>query len=194
MYKGVDLHHCRTRLLFVALIIRLQRNRLAESYEHLSPGVEVVRIVVAGWQDHHVLLEVHLLGSCKRYPQVAELECAQPSLVLMAAFRIKHHGLSTHKRITRILKSLGVPAHVRQALITHSVGRKKAHCTQDLVQERIVEDICPCKEIHSPVCQLETDAEWVIETVLMVGYDYCRSAVHWHILKSKDVLLLEVEP
>ena len=80
-----------------------------------------------------------------------------------------------------------------QSLITHSIRRQKSHCAQSLVEDRIIEDIGSRKEIHSPVRQFETDAERVVETVLMVGYDNCGCSVYGDILQSQYMFLLEIQ-
>ena len=155
--------------------------------------MEIVRVVVAGRKYHDIFFPVHLLCCCESDSEISELESAEPSLVLMTSLRIKHHCLTVHESLAGILECLGILAHVGKAFITHSVCREKSHGTQSLVENRIIEDICPRKEIHPSVSKLKAYAERVVKTVLMIGNNDGRSAVDRHVLKSDDVLLLEIQ-
>ena len=77
--------------------------------------------------------------------------------------------------------------------MAHTVCWQKAHSSQGLVEDWVLEHVSSRDEVHTSVRKLKTYAQRVVEAVLVVGYHDTGSAIDRYILKADDMLLAEVE-
>ena len=189
----VHLGHSLAWRLLIAVIVGLQRYGLAELNKHIGTRVEIVGVVVARGQYHHIALKLHLLGSTKCDAQISNLEGAEPTLILVSRLGIHHKGLAIGKCLTRSIHSLVILIYGSKAVITHTVCREQTQSTQCLIKNRILEYISACNEVHTSVGECKADTKGVIQAVLMVRHHNHRGTIGRHIFHTYNMLLSEIK-
>ena len=192
-YNLVNLQHCSTRVLLILFVVWHQRDRVAKANQHVGTSMEIVGVVVARRQYLYIALELEFLGCIESNLQVCNLECSEPTLILVACLRKEHYALAIAQCLTCGIESGSILCHRRVTIVCHTICRKKSQFAQEATCDRVLEYICTSNEIYSSICQVHRNRERVIQTVLVIRHNHKRSAIYGHFLNTYKVFFAEIK-